>query len=175
MTTHNWLDGFGGLIRVVERDGADIVVKDVCFNDAVEQGAADETEFTINCCCGSTNIIPTSGGVVGKRWVSVLEVGDGNWELLVDVEIQLSKDTHTEPVVHPEVGGEVPDSHVGKSVGSAEHDENADRDSKTEITEEDEFGVLGFEKRTARVEVVDTCVTLPNRYIGQPKSCCPIE
>jgi len=143
---------------VVEWDGADIVVKDVCFNDTVEQGAADETEFTINCCCGSTNIIPTSGGVMGKRWVSVLEVGDGN-----------------EPVVHPEVGGEVPDSHVGQSVGSAEHDENADRDSKTEITEENEFGILGFEKRTARVEVVDTCVTLPNRYIGQPKSCCPIE
>jgi hypothetical protein len=85
MTTHNWLDGFGGFICVVERDGADVVVKNVGLDDAVEESAADETKFTINCCSSSTNIVPAFGRVVRKRWVSVLKVGDGNWKLLVNV------------------------------------------------------------------------------------------
>jgi hypothetical protein len=59
-------------------------------------------------------------------------------------------------VVHPEVRGEIPDSHIGETVGFAEHDENANCNSKTEITEEDELGVLGLVKRTIWVEVVDT-------------------
>jgi len=58
-------------------------------------------------------------------------------------------------VVHPKVRSEVPNSHVGKSIGFAEHDENADRDSKTKVAEKDELGVLGFVQRTGRVEVVD--------------------
>ena len=61
MTTHDWLDGFGGLICVVEWDCADIMVKDVGLNDTVEESAADETEFAIDCCSGSTNIVPASG------------------------------------------------------------------------------------------------------------------
>jgi len=78
MTTHDWLDGFRGLVCVVEWDGADVVVKDVGFNDTVEESAADETEFTIDCCSSSTNIVPASSCVVRKSWVSVLEVGNSN-------------------------------------------------------------------------------------------------
>lgn len=63
---------------------------------------------------------------------------------------------HTKPVVHPEVRSKIPDGHVGETVGFGEHNENADSDSKTDITEEDELGVLGLVKRTAWVEVVDT-------------------
>jgi hypothetical protein len=83
MTTHDWLDGFGGFICVVEGDGADIVVKDMGFNNTVEESATNETEFTIDCCSSSANIVPGSSCVVRKSWISVLEVGDSNWELLV--------------------------------------------------------------------------------------------
>ena len=60
------------------------------------------------------------------------------------VDFNFCMDRHTKPVVHPEVWGEVPDSHIGESVGFAEHDKNADRDSKTEVTEKDELCVLGL-------------------------------
>jgi hypothetical protein len=157
MTTHDWLDGFRGLICMVERNCADVVMKDVGFNDTVEESAADETEFTIDCCSSSTNIVPASGRVVRKRWVGVLEIGDSNWGSLVNRLISFSKDIHTKPVVHPEVRGKVPDRHVGETVGFAKHGEDTDSDYKTEITEKDEFGVLGFVKRAFWVEVVDAC------------------
>lgn len=95
MTTHDRLNGFTGLIRVVEWDGADVVVKDVGLNDTVEESAADETEFTIDCCSGSTNIIPAPGCVVRKSWVGVLEVGDSNWKLSVSRRSSFSKDVQT--------------------------------------------------------------------------------
>ena len=67
---------------MVEGDGGNVVVQDVCFDDAVEESAANETEFAVNGCSGSTNIIPTSGGIVGESGVSVLEVGNCNCNLL---------------------------------------------------------------------------------------------
>jgi hypothetical protein len=63
---------------VVKGDGADIVVKDMGFNDTVEESATNETEFTIDRCSSSANIVPASGCVVRKSWISVLEVGDSN-------------------------------------------------------------------------------------------------
>lgn len=59
-------------------------------------------------------------------------------------------------MVYPEVGKEVPDEHVCESVSLAKRDEDSDGNSKTEITQEDEFGVLGFVQRAYWVEVVDT-------------------
>jgi hypothetical protein len=76
---------------MIEWDGADIVVENVGFNDTMEETAADETEFTIDCCSGSTNIVPAFRGVVGKRGVSVLEVRDGNWKSLMIVGFQVSR------------------------------------------------------------------------------------
>lgn len=78
VATHDWLDGLGSFIGVVEGDGADIVVENVGFNDAVEESAANEAELAVNCGGGSTNIGPASSGVVGKRRVGMLEVGDCN-------------------------------------------------------------------------------------------------
>lgn len=78
MLAHDWLDSLGGFVGVVEGDGADVVVEDVGLNDAVEESAANETEFAVNGCGGTTNVVPRSSRVVGKSWVGVLEVGDGN-------------------------------------------------------------------------------------------------
>ena len=72
------------------------------------------------------------------------------------VDFKFCMDRHTKPVVDPEVRGKIPDCHIGETVGFREHNENADTDSKTDVTEEDELGVLGLVKRTAWVEVVDT-------------------
>lgn len=48
----------------------------------------------------------------------------------------------TEPMVDPKIWDEVPNSHVGESVSSAQHNENRDGDSKTEVTEQNELSVL---------------------------------
>lgn len=78
MLTHDWLDGFTGLVGMVEGDGADVVVKNVSLDDTVEKGTADETEFAVDGCGGTTDIVPALTRVVGKSWIGVLEVGDGN-------------------------------------------------------------------------------------------------
>ncbi len=78
MTAHDRLDGFGCLVCVVEGDGANVVVKDVGFNNTVEESATDKTELAIDCRSGSTNIVPAFGRVMGKSGISVLKVGDGN-------------------------------------------------------------------------------------------------
>lgn len=78
VTTHNWFDGFGSFVGVIEWDGADVVVKNVGLDDTVEKSAADESEFTIDRSGGTTNVVPALTTVVRKSWVSVLKVGDSN-------------------------------------------------------------------------------------------------
>ena len=82
VATHDWLDGLGGFIGVVEGDGADVVVEDMGFDDAVEESAANKAELAVNGCGGATDIVPASGRVVGERGIGVLEVCDRNWDLL---------------------------------------------------------------------------------------------
>ena len=59
-------------------------------------------------------------------------------------------------MVHPEVGYKVPDKHVLESVGLAKRYQDSDSNGETEITQENELGVLGFIQRTCWVEVIDT-------------------
>lgn len=80
MLTHDWLDGLGGFVGVVEGDGADVMVEDVGFYDAVEEVAADESEFTVDGCGGSTDVVPAFTRVVREGWVGVLEEGDCNYK-----------------------------------------------------------------------------------------------
>lgn len=78
MLTHDRLDGLGGLIGVVERNGADVMVKNVSLDNAVKESAADESKFTVDSCRGTTDVVPALTRVVGKSWVGVLEVGNSN-------------------------------------------------------------------------------------------------
>jgi hypothetical protein len=55
---HDLLDRFTCLIGVIEGNGRDVVVEDVGFNDAVEEVATNETEFTIDCCSSTTSVCP---------------------------------------------------------------------------------------------------------------------
>ena len=61
---------------MVERNGRNVMMKHVGFDDAVEESAANESEFAVNGCGGSTNVVPAFGGIVGERRVGVLQVGD---------------------------------------------------------------------------------------------------
>ena len=78
MTAHDRFDGFGGLVGVVEGDGADVVVEDMGFDDTVQELAADEAEFAINGCGCATGVVPACGSVMRKTGIGVLEEGDGN-------------------------------------------------------------------------------------------------
>lgn len=78
MLAHDWLDSLGCLISVVERNGADVVVKNVGLDDTVEKSSSDETKFTIDGCCGTTDVVPALTRVMGESTVGVLEVGNGN-------------------------------------------------------------------------------------------------
>ena len=75
---HDRFDGLGSLVGVVEGDGADVVVEDVGLDDAVQELAADEAKFTVDRGGGAAGVVPGGGLVVGKRWIGVLEEGDGD-------------------------------------------------------------------------------------------------
>lgn len=75
---HDGLDGLGGLISVVEGDAADVVVKDVGLDDAVEQVSADEAHLTIDGGSGAADKVPLRIVVVREGRVGVLKEGDGN-------------------------------------------------------------------------------------------------
>jgi hypothetical protein len=55
----------------------------VGLDDAVEESATDETEFTIDRGCGSASVCPGLCVVVRKSRISVLEIGDGDYPTLV--------------------------------------------------------------------------------------------
>ena len=78
VTAHNRLDGLGGLVRVVEGDGGDVVVQHVRLDDAVEDVAPDEAEFAVDGCGCAADVGPGFAGVVWEGGVGVLEVGDGD-------------------------------------------------------------------------------------------------
>lgn len=75
---HDLLDSLGGLIGMVEWDGADVVMSDVSLDDSMQQSTADESKFTVDCGCGTTGEVPGLVVVVRKSGVSVLQVSDSH-------------------------------------------------------------------------------------------------
>ena len=67
----------------------------------------------------------------------------------------LIHDELTKPVVDPKVGNDVPHSQVRPSKVLANEDKNTDRYSKTEITQENELGVLGLVQWARWVKMVN--------------------
>ena len=78
VTTQYWLDGFGSLVGVVERDGRNKVVKDVRLYNAVHEGPTDEAEFTINRCSSTASEVPGCVFVMREGRIGMLKVGDCN-------------------------------------------------------------------------------------------------
>ena len=156
---HNGLDGLGGLVGVVEGDGADVVVQHVGLDDAVQQLAADEAELAVDGGRGAAHVVPALGGIVWDGRVGVLQVRDSDCFRQGSAEPQKNVrgvgGGRTEPVVHPQIRDEVPHEHVGEAVGAAEHGQDGDGDGQAQVAEEDELGILGLEERAGRAEVVD--------------------
>lgn len=75
---HDGLDSLAGLVGVVERDAADVVVQHVGLDDTVEDVAADEAEVTVDSGGSTAGKVPYLGLVVGEGWVGVLEESDGH-------------------------------------------------------------------------------------------------
>lgn len=78
MAAHDRLDSLGGLVGVVEGNGADVVVQNVGLDDTVQQVATDEAKLTINGCSGALDKGPLLAGVVRQGRVGVLEEGDSD-------------------------------------------------------------------------------------------------
>lgn len=78
MLAHNGTDGVGGLVGVVEGNGADVVVQDVGLDDAVEKVSADETHLAVDGGSGATDEVPLVTGIVRQGRIGVLKEGDGN-------------------------------------------------------------------------------------------------
>ena len=87
--THDRLDCLGCLIRIVERDGADIVVKDVSLDDTMKKGTADESELAIDGSRCPTDIVPAARGVMRECGIGVLEECDGNCRRLANKKSRL--------------------------------------------------------------------------------------
>ena len=137
--SHNRLDSLTGLVGVVERDGADVVVENVSFDDTVEQMAPDETKFAVDRCCGTASEAPHVTGVVRESGIGMLEEGDSH-----------------KPVVDPKVRKKVPDCHIGEAEFLSQGVESKASDGDTEVGQENQFSVLGLIERAAGIEVVDT-------------------
>lgn len=78
MQPHYLLNGLAGLVGVVEWDGADIVVQNVCLDNTVENVTANKSEVAVNSGSCSAGEIPSFGVIMRESGVGVLKVGDGN-------------------------------------------------------------------------------------------------
>ena len=82
MCAHDRLDSFCSFICVVKGNGGHIVMKNVCFDNSMKKISADESEFTIDCCCGTTGVGPGGCIIVRKRWVCMLKVCDCHYSFV---------------------------------------------------------------------------------------------
>jgi hypothetical protein len=162
VVSHDALDGLAGLVGVVEGDVADVVVQHVGLDDSVEDVAADEAEVAVNGGSSAAGEVPHLRLVVRKGRVGVLEEGNSdcngillatgirkNWCSLCLVKL-------TEPVVHPQVRETVPDQQIQPAEVSADVVQGRAGEKETQVTQDNQLGVLGFVQRAGGVEVVDT-------------------
>lgn len=78
MTTQDWLDGFGSLVGVVERNGGNKVVKDMSFYNPVHKRPTNEAKLTINGCCSAASEVPGCFLVMRKGGIGMLKISDCN-------------------------------------------------------------------------------------------------
>lgn len=81
MLAHDGADGVGSLVGVVEGDGAHVVVEYVGFDNAMQKVTTDEAHLAINRGSGAANKVPFLRGVMGEGRVSVLEEGNGDYNI----------------------------------------------------------------------------------------------
>lgn len=78
MFAHDRLDRLSGFVSVIEGDGADVVVKHVGFDDAVEKVGSDWPKVAVDSCSCTASEVPCFRLVVRKGRIGMLKVRDGN-------------------------------------------------------------------------------------------------
>ncbi|CAG8960711.1 hypothetical protein HYFRA_00013481 [Hymenoscyphus fraxineus] len=163
--THDLFDIFGGLTCVVEWDGGDEVVADVCANDIVEEVGIDEAKVTINGGSGSTGEGPGLVVVVGHATIGVLEEGDCNYMIWLvffhGLSLDRKEDVLTNPVVHPQPWDSPAHDHVEMSKGLASNDQSSNHDSNGDIRQDNQWQLVLLVEDTvfAKVEMRDLHAT----------------
>ena len=76
--TQYWLDGFGSLVGIIERNRGDKVVKDMRLDNAVHEGPTDEAKFTVNGRSSAASEVPGSVLVMREGWIGMLKICDCN-------------------------------------------------------------------------------------------------
>lgn len=134
-------NGGCGLVGVVEGDPGEQVVDDVRVNDAVEQVGSNEAKVAIDGAEVANGEVPGILAVVRNIRVGVVQVGDGD-----------------QPVVNPDVGNDPQERNrlPVKNLSRLVEDEAGD--SKTNVGDDDEVGLLGKEENTPGVEVAAALV-----------------
>lgn len=59
-------------------------------------------------------------------------------------------------MIDPQIGGNIPNKQIRETIVLTHQEQDAAGDEKTQVAEQDQFGVFGLVQRTAGVEVVDT-------------------
>ena len=80
MFAHDWLDGLSGLICMIERYGANVMVKNMSLNDPMEKLPANKPKLPINCRCCASCICPGGRGVVRQGRICMLQESDGHFK-----------------------------------------------------------------------------------------------
>lgn len=156
VTTQDWLDGFGSLVGVIERDGGDKVVKDVRLYNAMHQGPTDEAEFTVNRCSSAASEIPGCVLVMREGGIGMLKIGDCDCDRGQRCpDLALEEQLLTQPVVDPQIRKEIPHSQVRPAKVLPNQDENSGYNSKAQIARKNQLAVLGLIQGTRRIKVVD--------------------
>lgn len=116
VAAHDLANSLRGLLGMIERDAARVVVRDVGLNDFVKEMAAyGAKEATIDGRSGTARKIPLLGVVMGKVGVSVLEIGDADKPVI-------NKKVRDEVVKNEICEAELFDGKVGYGGGNGDAD-----------------------------------------------------
>ena len=83
MFAHHRFDRGSSFVSVVERDGGNVVVKDVDVSDAVHDGVRQEGDVAIDGSGGATGEGPSFRFVMRESRVRVLEVGNCHYSTML--------------------------------------------------------------------------------------------
>lgn len=154
MFAHDLLDMDCGLASMIEGNGGNEMMADMCTDDVVEEMSVDEAEVAVDGCSGSASEGPGLVVVVGHRCIGVLEEGDGDYTFrLVCCQNTMNGRRLTDPVVYPQPRNTPQDNDVPASEDLASDDKSSDHDSNTDIRKEDQWQLMRLVEDAVLAEI----------------------
>lgn len=136
--TKDLLNGFGGNTGIVEWDTGDKVMKNVGFNNIVENKGTNEAKLSVDSGSSTLGKVPLLVVIVRKSRIRVLKVGDEN-----------------QPMVDPEVRDNVVAQDRNKSPFLDGDEDERQGSQDTQVGDNDIHKVLFIKDRRSRNKVVD--------------------